>query len=35
MRPSTRDLIGTALFVVVLVALLVIFVAAALPPAHG
>jgi hypothetical protein len=34
MRPTTRDFVGIAAFVVVLVALLVIFVAAALPAAH-
>jgi preprotein translocase subunit SecE len=34
MRPTTRDLVGIAIFVLLLVALLVVFVAAALPPAH-
>ncbi len=34
MRPTTRDFIGIAIFLLVLVVLLVVFVAAALPPAH-
>jgi hypothetical protein len=34
MRPTTRDLVGIAIFVLLLVALLAVFVAAALPPAH-
>jgi hypothetical protein len=34
MRPTTRDFVGIGLFVLVLVVLLVVFVAAAIPPAH-
>ncbi len=34
MRPTTRDFVGIGVFIFVLVALLVVFVAAALPPGH-
>ena len=34
MRPTTRDIAGIAIFVLVLLVLLVAFVAAAIPPAH-
>ena len=34
MRPTTRDLVGIGIFVLILVVLLVVFVAAALPPGH-